>query len=144
MIVGRESRSGIAAVGGPGHALCLPGGRIAPSGLPENAPDVAGRNTAAAPGFFRGCGGRAASRQRRTESENIASRGCGERARVRPRDLFPVRNPGFRRWPPVPVTCELDFGRDALCTGRVVCEPACWRSWTRSARACRRFLLDLR
>ena len=62
MIVGRESRSGIAAVGGPGHALCLPGGRIAPSGLPENALDVAGRSTAAAPGFFRGCGGRATSR----------------------------------------------------------------------------------
>src|SRR6202048_4712325 len=56
MIVGRESRSGIAAVGGPGHALCLPGGRIAPSGLPENALDVAGRNTAAAPGVFRGSG----------------------------------------------------------------------------------------
>jgi hypothetical protein len=30
MIVGRESRSGIAAVSGPGHAECLPGGRIAP------------------------------------------------------------------------------------------------------------------
>ncbi len=39
--------------------------------LPENALDVAGRNTAAAPGLFRGCGGRPASRQRRTESENI-------------------------------------------------------------------------
>src|ERR1700738_688001 len=25
------------------------------------------------------------------------------------------------------VTCELDFGRDALCTGRVVCDPACRR-----------------
>src|SRR5580704_10056079 len=97
MIVGRESRSGIAAVGGPG-TRCAYRGRIAPSGLPENALDVAGRNTAAAPGFFRGCGGRATSRQRRTESENIASQGCGGHARVRPRDLFPVRNPGFRRW----------------------------------------------
>src|SRR5207244_3614903 len=29
MIVGRESRSGIAAVSEPGHAECLPGGRIA-------------------------------------------------------------------------------------------------------------------
>src|ERR1700730_590585 len=64
---------------------------------------AAGRNTAAAPGFLRRCGGRATSRQRRTESENIASRGCDERARVRPRDLFPVRNPGFRRWPPVSI-----------------------------------------
>src|ERR1700731_1018318 len=51
MIVGRDSRSGIAAVSGPGHAECLPGGRIAPLGLPEIARDVAGRNTAAAPGF---------------------------------------------------------------------------------------------
>jgi hypothetical protein len=67
MIVGRESRSGIAAVSGPGHALCLPGGRIAPSGLPENALDVAGRNTAAAPGFFPrlwGPGGRSAETHR--------------------------------------------------------------------------------
>ena len=48
MIVGRETRSGIAAISGPGHAECPPGGRIAPLGLPENAPDVAGRNTAAA------------------------------------------------------------------------------------------------
>jgi hypothetical protein len=103
MIVGRESRSGIAAVSGPGLAECLPGGRIAPLGLPENALDVAGRNTAAAPGFFRGCGDWAAGRQRRTESENTASQGCGGYARVRPRDLFPVRNPGFRRWPPVPI-----------------------------------------
>ena len=64
MIVGRESRSRIAAVSGPGHAECLPGGRIGPLGLPENALDVAGRNTAAAPGFFRGCGGRAAEAHR--------------------------------------------------------------------------------
>ena len=45
MIVGRESRSGIAPVNGPGHAECLPGGRIAPLGLPENALDVAQRKT---------------------------------------------------------------------------------------------------
>src|ERR1700730_6585542 len=64
MIVGRESRSRIAAVSGPGHAECLPGGRIGPLGLPENALDVAGRNTAAAPGFFRGCGGRATEAHR--------------------------------------------------------------------------------
>src|SRR3984893_8144606 len=62
MIVGRESRSGIAAVSGPGHAECLPGGRISPLSLPENALDVAGRNTVAAPGFFGGGGGRATSR----------------------------------------------------------------------------------
>jgi hypothetical protein len=103
MIVGRESRSGIAAVSGPGHAECLPAGRNAPLGLPENALDVAGRNTAAAPGFFPRVWGPGAGRQRHTESENIASQGCGGYARVRPRDLFPVRNPGFRRWSPVPI-----------------------------------------
>ena len=54
------------------------------------------------PGFFAGVGPGGKS-QRRTESENFASRGCGERAPVRPGDLFPVRNPGFRRWPPVPI-----------------------------------------
>ena len=71
MIVGRESRSGIAAVSGPGRAECLPAGRIAPLGLPENALDVAGRNTAAAPGFFRGCGGRAGLGQRLQPRGNI-------------------------------------------------------------------------
>ena len=74
---------------------------MTPLGLPEMRSMSPVENTAAAPGFFRGCGGRSASRQRRAESENIASQGCGGHARLRPQDLFPVRNPGFRRWPPV-------------------------------------------
>ena len=48
MIVGRESQSGVATVSGAWARFAPAGGRIAPSGLPENALDVVGGNRAAA------------------------------------------------------------------------------------------------